>query len=77
MDHTLLPPGVELIIQDYLAARRELHSRTDLVPTQREILMEELLDEHRLRRASEWEIVLAQLRDDRDLLGTSNLRTSW
>lgn len=80
MDQTFLPAGVELLIQDYLAARRELHSRTDLAPTQREILMEELVDEHRLRSASEWEIVLAQLHDDQDLLRllrTPNLQTSW
>ena len=76
MDHTLLPPGVELITQEYLAPRRELRSRTDLALTQRERLKEELADEHRLRLAKEWKIVLAQLDDDRDLLGTSNFRIS-
>ena len=76
MDHTLLPPGVDLVTQEYLAARRELRSRTDLALTQRERLKEELADEHRLRLAKEWKIVLAQLDDDRDLLGTSNFRIS-
>jgi hypothetical protein len=76
MDHTLLPPGVDLVTQEYLAARRELRSRTDLALTQRERLKEELADEHRLRLAKEWKIVLAQLDDDRDLLGTSNIRIS-
>lgn len=76
MDHTLQAPGVELITQEYLAARRELRSKTDLSPTQRERLREELADELRLRCATEWKIVVAQLQDDRDLLSTSNIRTS-
>jgi hypothetical protein len=76
MDHTLQAPGVDLITQEYLAARRELRSRTDLAPTQREKLKEELADEHRLRCATEWKIVVHQLQDDRDLLDTPNIRTS-
>jgi hypothetical protein len=75
MDHPIQAPGVELITQEYLVARRELRARTDLAPSHWERLKEELADEHRLRCAAEWKIVLAQLDDDRDLLSTSNIRT--
>jgi hypothetical protein len=75
MDHPIRAPGVELITQEYLAASRQLRSRTDLTPDQHEKLKQELAYEHRLRCAKEWKSVLAQIHDQ-DLLRTSNFRTS-
>jgi len=51
MDHPIRAPGVELITQEYLAASRQLRSRTDLTPDQHEKLKQELAYEHRLRCA--------------------------
>jgi hypothetical protein len=71
MDHPIQAPGVEMITQEYLAARRQLRWRTDLTLAQHESLKKELADEHWLRCAQEWKSVLAQIRDDKDLLRTS------
>jgi hypothetical protein len=75
MDHPIQAPGVELITQEYLAACRELRSRTDLTLAQHVRMKQELAYEHRLRCAKEWKSVLAQIRDDQDLR-TSHIRTS-
>ena len=66
MVHPIQAPGVELITQEYLAARRQLPRRTDLTAAQRERLENELADEHRLRCAQEWKGVSAQMRSDQD-----------
>jgi hypothetical protein len=64
-------PGVELLIQEYLAANRELNSRTDLTPLQYERLKKQILYEYRLRCAQERKIVLAQMRADLKFLRPS------
>jgi hypothetical protein len=66
MDHPIQAPGVELITQEYLAASRQLRSRTDLTLAQHERLKKELADEHWLHCAQEWKSVLAQMRADQD-----------
>jgi hypothetical protein len=66
MVHPIQAPGVELITQEYLAASRQLRSRTDLTAAQRERLENELADEHRLQCAQEWKSVSAQMRSDQD-----------
>jgi hypothetical protein len=38
MDHPIQAPGMELITQEYLAARRQLRLRTDLTLAQHERL---------------------------------------
>jgi hypothetical protein len=72
VDYHVATPSVELLTQEYLAARRELRSRSDLTPAQHERLREDLADEHRRRCTQEWKIVLAQLRADHSLLTTSS-----
>jgi hypothetical protein len=67
MVHPIQAPGVELIIQEYLAACRVLRSRTDLTPAQHARLKNELADEHGLRCAQEWKSVVAQNRADQEL----------
>jgi hypothetical protein len=66
MVHPIQAPGVELIIQEYLAACRVLRSRTDLTAAQRDRLENELAAEHRLRCAQEWTSVSAQMRADQE-----------
>jgi len=67
MEHPFQAPGVEMITQEYLAARLELRSRTDLTSGQHERLENELVDEHGLRCAQEWKSVLAQVRADQEV----------
>jgi hypothetical protein len=72
MDHlTTQLPGVELATQEYLAANRELNSRTDLAPVQYERLNKQIVYEYRLRCAQERKFALAQMRADYNLLRTS------
>jgi hypothetical protein len=70
--HLARPPGVDLITQEYLAACRQLRSRSDLTLAQHERMREDLADEHRHRCAQEWKIVGDQLRADHFVLRTSN-----
>ena len=67
MENPFQAPGVDLMTQDYLAARRELSSRRDLAQAQRERLMKELSDEHRLNCTIEWKSVVAQMLTDQQL----------
>jgi hypothetical protein len=66
MDHPIQAPGVELITEEYLAASRQLRSRTDLTLAQHERLKKELAAEHALRCAQVWKSVSAQMRADQD-----------
>ena len=67
MDHlSTRPTGLELVTQEYLAARRELRSRIDLTSTQRKRLETELATEHGLRCAQEWKCLCAQMHDDQE-----------
>jgi hypothetical protein len=66
------PPGVDLITQEYLAACRQLRSRSELTLAQQERMREDLSDEHWHRCAQEWKIVGEQLREDNVILSTSN-----
>jgi len=72
MEHSFLAPGVELITQEYLAARRQVISRDDLTQDQHERLKKELVYEYRPRCTQEWKIAVAQMRADHDLLRTSS-----
>jgi hypothetical protein len=65
--HFARPPGVELITQEYLAARLALRLRTDLTPAQRQRLEDEMTNEHGLRCAAEWKSVRAQMREDQEV----------
>lgn len=67
MDHPFQAPGVELITQEYLAARRQLRSRTNLTPAQHVRREKELAEEHGLRCTQEWKSVLAQMRADQEI----------
>ena len=66
MEHLFPTPGVEMITQEYLAACRQLRSRTDLTVAQRERLKDDLADEHQLHCAQEWKSVSAQMRADQE-----------
>ena len=72
MDHpTTQAPGVELLTQEYLAANRELNSRTHLAPVHYERLNKQIVYEYRLRCAQERKIALTQMRADYNPLRTS------